>query len=101
MKDEQDLYNLYHEALKRLAKVCGLVMTSMSPSDLGEYFGKDMLWQVMHDYVIGSELVNALNKMGEKDIHMGKLETIYPRCCDDDEILKTLEYPDKIWGYKK
>ena len=100
MKQEEDLYHLYHDALKKLAKVSGLLMTAMSPSDLDRYFSHDMYWEVMNDYVAASQIVNHLKELGE-DVHMGKLITTYPNEISDREIWDTLDYPDKVWGYKK
>lgn len=86
--NNQDLYiqNLYEVAVNNLSKVCGMLLSTMSPQDVAKFLNPKLSWECMEAWFTGKQAIKQLQKMGQ-DVQLFNVTTNYHDPISDEEIL--------------
>lgn len=86
--NNEDTYiqNLYEVAVNSLSKVCGLLLTTMSPQDVAKYLNPKLSWECMEAWFTGKQAIKQLQRMGQ-DVQLFNVSTNYHDPISDEEIL--------------
>ena len=86
--NNEDLYiqKLYEVAVNSLSKVCGMLLTTMSPQDVEKYLNKQLSWECMEAWFTGKNAIKELQHMGQ-NVQLFHVSQNYHDPISDEEIL--------------